>query len=68
MAEIDKVVSEAHATIEHNRPVLLVVRADYSESTHFTKGVIQTNQRRLAYRELLRMGTRLLWRRLIKES
>ncbi|UCF21106.1 MAG: thiamine pyrophosphate-binding protein [Gemmatimonadota bacterium] len=58
------ILREAHAIHDAGRPVLLEVAVDYSQATHFTRGVVRTNLGRLPWRDRARFLARALGRRL----
>ena len=57
-------VPAALELVRAGQPVLLEVAVDYSEKTHFSRGVVATNFWRYSWPERLRMLTRALVRRL----
>ena len=57
-------IDRAMEAISRDRPVIVDVRIDYSKTTQFTKGAVQTNVRRLDTRSKLRIVSRALWRKL----
>jgi acetolactate synthase-1/2/3 large subunit len=61
--KIEDVLASAAAALAERRPVAVDVAIDYSRKTHFTRGVVQTNFRRLPWRERLRMVSRALARK-----
>jgi acetolactate synthase I/II/III large subunit len=63
-ADIVGVVADAQRVAESGRPVVIDVAIDYSEKTHFTKGVIKTNLLRLPWSDRLRFIGRAVGRKL----
>lgn len=62
--ELDEAIAQALDHTKNHRPVLLDIAIDYSKSTFFTQGVVKTNFARLAWKDRIRMGSRLLQRKL----
>jgi acetolactate synthase-1/2/3 large subunit len=56
-------VSAAFKIVEKSRPVLVEVKIDYSEKTHFTRGVVKTNFARLPWSQRMRMVGRVVGRK-----
>jgi len=62
--ELDTVLPTALDLVRSGVPTVVEVAIDYSHKTFFTRGVVATNFRRLAWAQRLRMLTRALARRL----
>jgi acetolactate synthase-1/2/3 large subunit len=45
-SDIERVMQEAFAAAQRNRPVLVDVAIDYSKRTRFTEGIVKTNLER----------------------
>ena len=65
-AQLDRALEEAFAVARGGRPVIVDVAIDYSNKTHFTRGVVKTNFWRLPWAERLRMLGRAASRHLAK--
>jgi acetolactate synthase-1/2/3 large subunit len=63
-AKVTSTLQSALATARTGRPVVVEVAIDYSEKTHFTRGVVATNLWRLPWRERLRVLARAVARHL----
>ena len=62
--DLDQKIREAQKITQEGKPVILDVAIDYSISTAFTQGVLKTNFNRLAWKDRIRMGSRLIHRKL----
>ncbi len=62
--QVEEVVRAAVATVAAGRPVLVDTAIDYSDKTHFTRGVVKTSLGRLPWRDRLRFVARALSRKL----
>ncbi len=62
---IDDVLGRVAELTAQGRPVAVDVAIDYSRQTHFTRGVVRTNLRRLPWRDRLRFIGRALARRVL---
>jgi acetolactate synthase-1/2/3 large subunit len=62
-SDIDAVLARAAAIASSGRPVAIDVAIDYSRKTHFTRGVVATNLRRLPWKDRLRFIGRALARK-----
>jgi acetolactate synthase I/II/III large subunit len=62
-AEVAEVVRSAWEEARNGYPVLVDVAIDYSEKTHFTRGVVRTTLGRLPLRDRVRFIGRALLRR-----
>lgn len=63
-SEIENTLTRAAESISNEKPVLLEVNIDYSQSTFFSKGVVKTNFLRLPWKDRFRFVTRVLKRKL----
>jgi acetolactate synthase I/II/III large subunit len=64
-AEIASVLADAHKLVSAGKPVVIDVAIDYSQKTHFTKGVIKTNLLRLPWADRLRFIGRAVARKFV---
>jgi len=62
--DVEQVLKQALNLAENNTPVVLDVNIDYSKKTRFTKGIIETNLKRMKLPTKVRMISRALWRRI----
>jgi acetolactate synthase I/II/III large subunit len=61
--ELEPVLAAALEAARSHSPALVEVMLDDSRTTHFTRGVLRTNFRRLPWSDRLRMVGRAIWRR-----
>lgn len=66
--EIESVITEARNLMDAGKPVVIDVAIDYSEKTHFTKGVIKTNLLRLPWNDRLRFIGRAVARKFFNKT
>ncbi len=64
-SEVAEAVSWSADVIREGRPALVDLAIDYSEKTHFTKGVVRTAFGRLAWSDRLRFVGRALGRKVV---
>jgi len=63
-ADVADTLRQMQEITTRGRPVVVDVAIDYSEPTHFTRGVVKTNLLRLPWRDRLRFVARALGRKL----
>ncbi|HEY0671319.1 MAG TPA: thiamine pyrophosphate-binding protein, partial [Longimicrobiales bacterium] len=62
--DIESCLRDAGRIVASGKPVVIDVAIDYSQKTHFTKGVVKTNLLRLPWNDRLRFIGRALFRKL----
>jgi acetolactate synthase I/II/III large subunit len=65
---LETALDGVEAALGAGRPVVVDVAIDYSERTHFTRGVVRTNLGRLPWRDRLRFVGRAVGRRIVSPS
>lgn len=63
-ADLDESLEQARRTTSQNRPAMVEINIDYSESTYFSKGVVKTSFLRFAWKDRLRLVGRLIKRKI----
>jgi len=63
-ADIPRALHEVAGKLAQGVPVVVDVAIDYSQKTHFTRGVVKTNLIRLPWKDRLRFVLRALVRRM----
>lgn len=63
-ADLEESLEQARRTTSQNRPVMVEINIDYSESTYFSKGVVKTSFLRFAWKDRLRLLGRLIKRKM----